>query len=303
VTYRATDLPDALRDQGVEPVLVAGYLTRGVPFAEVPRISLEHWTAGPATGRAPSLQTVTNGRSDLPGPLCAVLQERTGGPGLDRAYVVATGVANHAGEGVWAGITSGNRRGLGNEVEWSGPGEDFPGNRYETSVRILAAFQSLHPTPAGLWVCNHREYALPRGRKIDTNLDGPSLRADVQSLLDGDDDMNDDDRRTLQAVAGMVLELKQGLMPRPMMRASTAGPNIGQLVPADQPGEPVSDVWRMTVENTVRLREELTPAAIAEAVVKALPATSGGSGPSLAEIEATVAKVVDAQLGFLKPGK
>jgi hypothetical protein len=50
------------------------------------------------------------------------------------------------------------------------------------------------------YVCNHREYAKPAGRKIDTNLDGVRLRYDVdrelflpapQPAAQEDDDMND----------------------------------------------------------------------------------------------------------------
>jgi hypothetical protein len=180
---RLLGLPDALRKYGLEVVEVAGWKTRGAEFDGKPIITLRHWTAGPKVGKAPSLGVVTNGRSDLRGPLCQVLQERTGRTGLDRVYVVASGVANHAGTGVWQGVNSGNRDGTGNEIEWSGPGEAFPSNRRETSERVAAALLSLSGDPNGKYACEHREYATPPGRKVDTNLDGGVLRANVQKLL------------------------------------------------------------------------------------------------------------------------
>ena len=184
---RLLGLPDALRDFGVEPVLVAGWETRGNEFDQTPRLHLRHWTAGPTKGRIPSLRTVTLGRPDLPGPLAQVLQSRESSTGLDKAYVIASGIANHAGAGSWpkgdGAFTSGNRQGTGNEIEWSGPGESFGSNRIETSERIAAAFQSLHPNPWGSFCCEHREYAEPAGRKIDTNLNGNTFRVRVQTLL------------------------------------------------------------------------------------------------------------------------
>lgn len=180
---RLLGIPDALRRFGLEPVEVAGWKTRGYEFSNKPIITLRHWTAGPKTGKAPSLGICTNGRSDLPGPLCQVLQERSGRSGLDRVYVVASGRANHAGRGIWAGVESGNSRGTGNEIEWSGPGEAFPGNRKETSERVAAALLSLSQAQEGKYACEHREYATPAGRKIDTNLSGAELRLRAQQLL------------------------------------------------------------------------------------------------------------------------
>lgn len=183
LSTRLLGIPDALRAFGIEPVLVAGWQTRGLAFDVKPTIHLRHWTAGSPLGKAGSLSIVTYGRSDLPGPLCQVLQERTGGPGLDRAYVVASGRANHAGTGAWAGITSGNRYGTGNEIEWSGPGEAFSARRKESSERIAAALLSISANPKGAHACEHREYALPEGRKVDTNLSGSEFRRNVQALL------------------------------------------------------------------------------------------------------------------------
>lgn len=310
---RLLDLPDALRDQGVEPVIVDGFATRGIAFEGNPRIHLFHWTAGPATGVTPSLRTVTYGRGEpnpLPGPLCQVLQSREGGTKPDKAYCVASGQANHAGVGVWSGVTSGNRNGTGNEIEWSGPGEVFPQNRYETTVRIGAAFQSLNPNPDGKWCCNHREYATPIGRKIDTNLDGNRLRLAVNSRLTGDDMYEDADRAMLKAIALQVARMNQSLVPRQPQNVITDNRNgeIGKQVPVGTPlSEPASDLWRWDLQMELERQKGFPKLVenVAAAVVAALPPAAGGSAPTLAEIQSVVEVAVrgeiDKQLGFLKP--
>lgn len=176
---RVLELPDMLRKYGVEPVLVAGWQTRGNEFPARPQGALRHWTAGPTTGRTPSLGVVTNGRSDLPGPLCAVLQSREP-TGRDKAYVVASGKANHAGNGTWNGI-SGNYKLLGLEIEWAGPREAFSAARKDVSERIMAALLDC-TTGTDSNVAEHREYATPAGRKVDTNLSGDELRRRMSEL-------------------------------------------------------------------------------------------------------------------------
>lgn len=178
---RLLHLPDALRDRGVEPVLVAGWERRGVDFPSTPHLVLRHWTAGSITGRTPSLNTVTNGRSDLPGPLSQVLQSREAPGTRDKAYVIAAGKANHAGAGIWNGF-SGNYDSTGLEIEWSGPGEAFSNARFEVSNLILRAMLDVSEGQDPLNACDHREYATPAGRKQDTNLSGALLRADMARL-------------------------------------------------------------------------------------------------------------------------
>ena len=89
-----------LRAAGLTVREVAGWKTRGRDFAGVsppfaPKGCVNHHTAGPpkvSGSLTPSLRIVIEGRSDLPGPLCNVYL------GYDNvAYVVAAGVANHAG--------------------------------------------------------------------------------------------------------------------------------------------------------------------------------------------------------------
>lgn len=180
---RVLELPDALRRYEVEPVLVAGWETRGNEYPTRPLGALRHWTAGALRVGIPSLQILTFGRSDLPGPLCAVGQERAPADRDDRAYVVASGKANHAGAGLLNGIV-GNYRLLGLEIEWAPQlGEGFSARRRDVSERIMAALADCCADPEWGDVGEHREYALPAGRKIDTNLDGDALRDRVQALL------------------------------------------------------------------------------------------------------------------------
>jgi LysM repeat protein len=124
---------------------------------------------------------VTNGRSDLRGPLCQIYQSREP-DGNDVIFVVASGVANHGGEGEWNGV-SGNSKSLGLEIEWSGPKEAFPARRKAICEQAMAALMqcALGTNPDD--ACEHREYAKPAGRKIDTNLGGDELRARMRQLL------------------------------------------------------------------------------------------------------------------------
>lgn len=179
---RVLELPDALRRYDVEPVLVAGWETRGNEYPTRPAGALEHWTAGSLRIGIPSLRTLTLGRSDLPGPLCAVGQERAPDDRDDRAYVIASGKANHAGEGEWNGIR-GNYRLLGLEIEWAPQlGElVLPPRRRDVADRIMAALIDC-TTGDHADIAQHREYARPPGRKVDTNLDGAAVRERVRIL-------------------------------------------------------------------------------------------------------------------------
>jgi hypothetical protein len=202
---RVSELTGRLRLYGLTVVEVAGCHTRGLEFPSRPDGAIRHWTAGPISGVTPTLGVVTNGRSDLVGPLCNVYQSRSvDAAGLDIAYVVATGKANHAGEGTWNG-TTGNYGFLGLEIEWAGPTENFlVRRRKETSERIMRAMLDCCAGVNPNDVCEHREYA-PK-RKIDTNLSGAELRRRMTEIKPGDDDGDDD----LSAASDEILRvLKQ----------------------------------------------------------------------------------------------
>jgi hypothetical protein len=186
---RVTNLHQALLDQGLTVVLVAGHESRGYEFPTRPPGKIRHWTAGPISGETPCLGVCTNGRTGLPGPLCNCYQSRrVDHNGLDVVYLVATGKANHAGEGSWNGH-SGNYKFLGLEIEWAGPTEKFQGvrRREETSLRVMRAFHAVS-SGSPFDACEHREYAPTR--KIDTNLNGAAMRAALTTTPPGDDDMS-----------------------------------------------------------------------------------------------------------------
>lgn len=157
-------LPDRLRNKGLVVELVGGWEWRGGDLQPVG--SINHHTAGSPNGIAPSLNTCIYGRSDVPGPLCNVLQGRhPTNPMLDPVYVIAAGKANHGGNGEWRGV-SGNSRYYGLEIEHTGTGAVLP-ERLEVAARIHAAFLEGTPNRDPNMVPQHFEYALPRGRKID----------------------------------------------------------------------------------------------------------------------------------------
>jgi hypothetical protein len=151
-----TDIANRLRAAGLRVIEVAGWTTAGSSDFH-PGGSVNHHTAGGASGATPSLSTCIYGRSDLPGPLCNTYQSRES-DGDDIIYVVAAGRANHAGEGGWKGL-SGNSSVYGLEIEHTGV-DPLPMHRQKIAARCHAAMWTGSPS----MVCQHREWT---GRKID----------------------------------------------------------------------------------------------------------------------------------------
>lgn len=188
MSMRVLELADVARriakPYGIEVVEHAGWQTRGKPFGTRPDGAVEHWTVGPATGVHPSLRILINGRSDLPGPLCNISQDRQPSTRLDRIHIIAAGVANHAGYGEWNGIgPGGNSLMLGNEIEWSGPNEAFSAKRSLVADVIMAIMIECTLGKKAADGCEHREWCLPEGRKIDTNRVASSMRSRVHLIL------------------------------------------------------------------------------------------------------------------------
>lgn len=171
---KALWLPDRLRAFGVQVREVPGWENRGKePFQ--PHGVVIHHTANPNKADAPSLNLVTNGRSDLPGPLCQVLLSRSG-----IAYIVAAMRANHAGAGGWKGL-SGNTSVFGIEAENDGVGEPWPAKQLEAYRRVCAAMLDGIGQTAEM-VCGHKEWAPTR--KVDPRgIDMPAFRKSVHALL------------------------------------------------------------------------------------------------------------------------
>lgn len=179
-----TGLADRLRywlePAGFKVVEVDGWQTRGRTYAAyAPAGGVQHHTAGAlAGGDAPSLGIVINGRPDLPGPLAQVFGSRS-----LVAYVVAAGVANHAGRGGWNGL-AGNPKVGGHEQEHDGgPDEPRSERLMDFCARVQCALITAPGSPADpANVCQHFEWSVEG--KIDFyQWPGDDLRARVAALL------------------------------------------------------------------------------------------------------------------------
>jgi len=164
-----------LRDAGLKVAEQPGWHTRGREMTGAAGVICHH-TAGPARGNAPSLGIVTNGRSDLPGPLSQLVLGRDG-----TFYVVASGRANHAGRGTWRAVTDGNGRMIGIEAEATGR-DGWPDVQMDAYRRGVAAILRRLGLTADA-CCGHKEYAQPKGRKPDPNFDMDAFRASVAAIL------------------------------------------------------------------------------------------------------------------------
>ena len=173
-------LPDALDAFGLRVVLDPGWDSRG-SSSFWPQVVIAHHTASNAAGgNAPSLGICRSGRPDLPGPLCQVLLARDG-----TCIVVAAGRANHAGAGSWKGW-AGNSYAWGIEAENNGVGEPWSSAQIDAYYRCAAALLTLTPHEDAAYVCGHKEWCSPPGRKIDPYpLDMGGFRSGVASALDG----------------------------------------------------------------------------------------------------------------------
>jgi hypothetical protein len=191
------DLAKVLLDAGVQVVETPGCRTRRAPGAFAPIGVMNHHTAFGGTADAGSLKIVTDGRSDLPGPLCNILVGRRTGI----AYLISYGRANDSGSGsgvvlneVQRNIAPSGRasaRGLvdtvnGNpyfydiEIENNGLGEPYSAATLESVYRINAAicrFWGWHPNRC----IAHKEWSR---RKPDPNgIDMSRLRLETARRL------------------------------------------------------------------------------------------------------------------------
>jgi hypothetical protein len=170
------DFAAHLRRWGLDVVEEPGWQTRGAGTLQA-RVLIAHHTGGPtASGDYPSLRVVRDGRSDLPGPLSQLGLGRSG-----TVYVIASGKANHAGPGGWAGFTQ-NVHAVGIEAENDGK-QPWPVDQLRAYDRLCAATLAYMGEPAA-HLCAHREWATPPGRKPDPHsIDMNRMRARVASLL------------------------------------------------------------------------------------------------------------------------
>src|SRR5262245_5547944 len=163
MTFSLTWLPTVLLDAGLRVAEQPGWQTRGRGDVDATRGVMCHHTAGRKDGIMPSLDVVTNGRPDLPGPLAQLCLGRDG-----TFFVVAAGRANHAGTGNWQGIATGNGSFIGIEAEntgqTSGPNADpWPAVQMDAYRRGVAALLTKIGADA-IMCCGHKEKGLAEGR-------------------------------------------------------------------------------------------------------------------------------------------
>lgn len=177
-SYSLTWLGVVLRRAGCKTVELAGWHKRGRAEMGTVKGVLCHHTAGAKTGNSPSLNLVVNGRPDLPGPLSQLHLARDG-----TFTVIAAGRCNHAGAGEWQGVTTGNSSFIGIEAENAGTGSDpWPDVQTEAYARGVAAILKHIKAPV-IMCAGHKEYALPRGRKIDPAFDMAAFRERVKGFM------------------------------------------------------------------------------------------------------------------------
>lgn len=174
-------MPEVLLAAGLKVAETQGWAERGRADMSDPKGVMCHHTGTRGPSNMPTLGTLMNGRPDLPGPLCQLGLGRDG-----TFYVVAAGRANHAGAGNWQGITAGNSCFIGIEAENDGTGhEAWPEVQIDAFQRGTAALLRKIGASAEM-CCAHREYALPKGRKIDPQgIDMDAFRAQVHGFIHG----------------------------------------------------------------------------------------------------------------------
>lgn len=219
MAFALTWLPAVLEAAGLKVAEVDGWAHRG--RAEIGSVLgvIIHHTVGPKLGNMPSLRTLINGRSDLPGPLCNL------GLGRDGTwYVVAAGRANHAGVGSWKGVRTGNSNFIGIECENTGRADDQPWPVVQMDALRRGCAELLqHSNRDVPWCIGHKEFALPAGRKPDPLFDMVSFRREVSDILAGIAPL-------VQLIPAVEIEAPaDGVPPRATVRRGSAGPLVKQL--------------------------------------------------------------------------
>ena len=171
-------LPDVLLGAGLKVAKVDGWEFRGQGDVGATFGVICHHTAGPATLNMPSMNTLLKGRPDLSGPLAQL------GLGRDGTwYIIAAGRCNHAGAGIWRGVSAGNTHFIGIEAENTGlPSDPWPAIQTEAYSHGVAAILSKIDRGAE-WCAGHKEFATPQGRKDDPSFDMAAFRALVAGIL------------------------------------------------------------------------------------------------------------------------
>jgi N-acetylmuramoyl-L-alanine amidase/Putative peptidoglycan binding domain len=180
MAFSLTWLAEVLDDAGLKVAEQPGWRSRGRGEMGTVQGVMCHHTAGSAKGIMPSLGVITDGRPDLPGPLAQLGLGRDG-----TFFVVAAGRCNHAGRGMWQGLSTGNSSFIGIEAENTGSANDpWPAVQLDAYRRGVAAILKKIGANS-IMCCGHKEYALPHGRKDDPSFDMVEFRTLVATILAG----------------------------------------------------------------------------------------------------------------------
>lgn len=237
------DLADACRKSGLRVVEQPGWKTRGHGDVYGVRSIICHHTAGPATGEAPSLGVVTNGRPGLAGPLAQLVLGRSG-----TVYVVAAGLCYHAGATFEA--WQGNAWAIGIEAEATGR-DHWPTVQYAAYVKLCRALADHYGVPYDR-VRGHCEVAAPLGRKTDPNFSMAAFRAAVSAPQEDPimwedivTNMNGDRVQAIQVLNGVERRTAdaQNAVARVEDKVNALTAAVGALVPGSVVELPEEPAW------------------------------------------------------------
>lgn len=172
-----TNLADIARKAGLDVEEVPGWRTRGHGvMGEVQTITCHHTANGGAAGDAPSLRVVRDGRPGLTGPLAHFVLGRSG-----KVYVVAAGLAYHAGVSKLSRQTNGHAIGIEAEaVGTPGAPGDWPEAQMIAYARLCRALAVAFDVPFD-HIQGHKETCAPAGRKSDPMFDMGKFRARIEA--------------------------------------------------------------------------------------------------------------------------
>lgn len=173
---RVTDLPDALRDAGLDVVAYHDPFGHGRSLATIKALVVHDTVTTRDWSDESVCDLLRNGRPGVPGPLSQLAPDRQG-----RFHVIADGRANHNGYGQFGNDT------LGIETMCAGgmAGREEPWNRaqYDANVTAAAVIAGKYDLPIHR-VLGHKE--TDPSRKIDPyGVDLDRFRRDVRAAIEG----------------------------------------------------------------------------------------------------------------------
>lgn len=169
----ATWLADVLRAAGLKVIETLGWEAHGRGMmGEIKGVICHH--TGPTGSIESAVELIEKGRPDLAGPLSQLVLDTNG-----TFYVIAAGRTNHAGRGAWQGVVNGNSQFIGIEARNKGDGSPWPEPQMFAYASGVAAILK-HIGADAVMAVGHKEWALPKGRKVDPTFDMIEFREAVE---------------------------------------------------------------------------------------------------------------------------